>query len=114
MSLLNTQIKPWLLNMHIGQPAAEKAEGCRSDFLVEEGKNNNMVWRFTLYRVLSYRGLDAAECFVDLLQNLPVSVYREQSTELVPYGGVGVTLPSRALPQLFKKYSTALWCKSET
>lgn len=79
MSLQNTQIKPWLLNMHTGQHADEKAMGCRSDFLVEEGNHINMVWGFTLYRVLSYGSLDASECFVNLLQIpwvFPVSVYR--------------------------------------
>lgn len=102
--------------MHAGQPVAGKAVGCRSDFLVEEGRHNDMVLGFTLYRVLLYRGLDASECFVDLLQIpwvFPVSVYRGQPTELVPYDGVAVTLSSRALPRLFKLCSTALECKRE-
>lgn len=75
-----------------------------------------MVWGFTLFRVLPYGGLDAAECFEDLPQIpwvLPVSVYRGNTTELVPYDAVGVTLPRRALPGSFKQCRTALWCKSE-
>lgn len=101
ISLLNTQVKPWLLNMHTRQPAAEKTMGCRSDFSVEDGKHNNMVWAFTLCRVLPYRDLGGPECFVDLLQIpwvFPVSADRGQLTELVPYYGVGVILLSSALP----------------